>query len=294
MARLKLSPSGLRGPLDLPETSEAASVVTITRKPTAVPEAPAATVDAPVATAAVPAATTDAPAGPNVAAEAEATVEAAPVEEATPRPADAPATAPVLDPLLTAVPTGAAPADAVPAAATVSPVGDDVPATATSAGGPEGDLPAWAAALDPAVLRPERLLGRPKQTALILDRDLSARADALVAGSGPRVTFAAIVTAVLHFHLPADGEAAARRIGGYRRRRLEALEHPWEERNARLPEPLRAELDDVVAGATGRVASVRRSTLVNALLDAHLPADAGDAARLVTRMEMVRGGAFLD
>ncbi|CAB4942554.1 unannotated protein [freshwater metagenome] len=115
-----------------------------------------------------------------------------------------------------------------------------------------------------------------------------------MAATGPRVTFAAVVTAVLHFHLPADGEAAARTIGGYRRRRLDTLDHPWEERNARLPEPLRAELDDVVAGATGRVASVHRSTLVNALLDAHLPATPDDASRLVTRMEMVRGGAFLD
>ncbi len=99
--------------------------------------------------------------------------------------------------------------------------------------------------------------------------------------------------AVLHFHLPADGTAAAKAIGGYRRRKLESLDHPWEERNARLPEPLRAELDDVVSGAVGRVAAVRRSTLVNALLDAHLPATPDDAARLVTRMEMVRGGAFL-
>jgi hypothetical protein len=148
--------------------------------------------------------------------------------------------------------------------------------------------------LDAVALAPARLLGRPKQTALILDRGLSTRADALVAATGPRVTFAAVVTAVLHFHLPADGEAAARTIGGYRRRRLDVLDHPWEERNARLPEPLRAELDEVVAGATGRVASVHRSTLVNALLDAHLPATPDDASRLVTRMEMVRGGAFLD
>ncbi|MGX6448664.1 hypothetical protein ACVU7I_11455, partial [Patulibacter sp. S7RM1-6] len=155
------------------------------------------------------------------------------------------------------------------------------------------DLPAWAAALAPETLAPERLLGRPKQTALILDQGLSDRADELVARTGPRVTFAAIVTAVLHFHLPADGPAAAKAIGGYRRRQLETLERPWQERNARVPEPLRAELDAVVAGATGRVAAVRRSTLVNALLDAHLPATPEDAARLVTRMEMVRGGAFL-
>jgi hypothetical protein len=158
----------------------------------------------------------------------------------------------------------------------------------------DGDLPAWAQGLAPVVLGPDRLLGRPKQTALIMDRDLSSRADALVAATGPRVTFAALVTAILHFELPADGEAAARAIGGYRRRQLETLDRPWEERNARLPEPLRRELDDVVAGATGRVASVRRSTLVNALLDAHLPATPDEASRLVMRMEMVRGGAFLD
>lgn len=255
MARLKLSPSGLRSPLDLTAPSE---------EPVA----------APIAVA---------PLAP-VPADADATRPA-------PRPAavaaaPAPPTAPV-----------AAPAEPEPAAVAAIPTAP--PAEAAAEAAPQvdaaspDDLPAWAAALDGAALRPDRLLGRPKQTALILDRELSARADALVAATGPRVTFAALVTAVLHFHLPADGDAAARAIGGYRRRRLEALDHPWEERNARVPEPLRGELDDVVAGATGLVASVRRSTLVNALLDAHLPEDADDAARLVTRMEMVRGGAFL-
>ncbi len=190
--------------------------------------------------------------------------------------------------------TADAQADAAPASP-ATPV-STAPTATTPAGAAvdTSDLPEWASALDVVALAPARLLGRPKQTALILDRSLSGRADALVAATGPRVTFAAIVTAVLHFHLPADGEAAARTIGGYRRRKLDTLDHPWEERNARLPEPLRAELDDVVAGATGRVASVHRSTLVNALLDAHLPAGPDEASRLVTRMEMVRGGAFLD
>lgn len=246
MARLKLSPSGLRSPLDLsteatrPAPGLPPRIVPPTELDDLGPETPTDPVDAPVAD------------GPD---------------------ADAPAPEAVPTPTAVAVPTVTG-----GAAASVD----------------TSDLPAWAVGLDVVALAPARLLGRPKQTALILDRDLSSRADALVAATGPRVTFAAVVTAILHFHLPADGEAAARTIGGYRRRKLEALEHPWEERNARLPEPLRAELDDVVAGATGRVASVHRSTLVNALLDAHLPATPDDASRLVTRMEMVRGGAFLD
>lgn len=250
MARLTLSPNGLKSPLDLPTADAPARV-------TAVEPTPA----------------TAAPAEP-----------ATPKAFVVPDPAGFPVI-PDLDAPATAVassPTDAAPAPEAPTTSDAT-----VPAPAA------GDLPAWAAPLDAAALQPDRLLGRPKQTALILDRDLSSRADELVAATGPRVTFAALVIAVLHFHLPADGTAAAKAIGGYRRRKLESLDHPWEERNARLPEPLRAELDDVVSGAVGRVAAVRRSTLVNALLDAHLPASPDDAARLVTRMEMVRGGAFL-
>jgi len=257
MARLKLSPSGLRSPLDLsnaPAEQVPADVEPrVSRAPR--PAVPAPAPQAVAAPAAAPVATAP---GPSVAPAPEAA--SAPAPEAPAPAAESPAT------------------PAAPAA----------PAVDTD------DLPSWAAALDVVALAPTRLLGRPKQTALILDRELSGRADALVAATGPRVTFAAVVTAILHFHLPADGEAAARTIGGYRRRRLDTLDHPWEERNARLPEPLRAELDDVVAGATGRVASVHRSTLVNALLDAHLPGTPDDASRLVTRMEMVRGGAFLD
>ncbi len=263
MARLKLSPSGLRGPLDLvaePEAAAEPEAPRIAAVPPATPKAPRRpTIVAPVAeTPAAPATTKPAPA---------VTPEAATPEAVTPEPPEA------------ATPEAIAPEPVAPAA----------PASALV-----GDLPAWATDLDRDALQPGRLLGRPKQTALILDRELSARADALVAATGPRVTFAALVTAIVHFHLPADGGDAARTIGAYRRRRLESLEQPWEERNARIPEALRDGLDDVVAGATGKVAAVRRSTLVNALLDAHLPSDADGAARLVTRMEMVRGGAFLE
>lgn len=254
MARLTLSPNGLKSPLDLPTADAAPRVAAVepVAEPTASTPKPFVVPD-PVEFPVIP--DLDAPlAGPDDAAAA-----AAPVASAAPIAAPAPAVEPNL-----------------------------IDADANA-----GDLPAWAAPLDAAALQPDRLLGRPKQTALILDRDLSERADELVAATGPRVTFAALVIAVLHFHLPVDGTAAAKAIGGYRRRKLESLDHPWEERNARLPEPLRAELDDVVSGAVGRVAAVRRSTLVNALLDAHLPATPDDAARLVTRMEMVRGGAFL-
>lgn len=292
MARLKLSPSGLRSPLEVPTTpAEQEPVATVRRAPRlATPAAPAV----------------DPTPAPTAALAPDETIglDVAPAVDAAPAPTDALTVDEAIDRdagLAAPLRSTAAPARAEAPAADAD-VADAVRPSLSDASGPTGvtvaasdaDVPAWAAALDPAALVPTRLLGRPKQTALILDRGLSTRADALVAATGPRVTFAAIVTAVLHFHLPADGEAAARTIGGYRRRRLDVLDHPWEERNARLPEPLRAELDDVVAGALGRVASVHRSTLVNALLDAHLPADADDASRLVTRMEMVRGGAFLD
>ncbi|WP_022928305.1 hypothetical protein [Patulibacter americanus] len=276
MARLKLSPSGLRSPLDLsvvpapadvaPADEAAPRAARLTSAPTVAPEPASAVAPAPAATAPL-----DAP---------------APVSEAATDPAPAPAAAEPTPAATDAAPEATAATEPAPAPGTTD--------VATAGHSDASDVPAWAQGLAHAALAPDRLLGRPKQTALILDRELSSRADALVAATGPRVTFAALVTAILHFHLPADGEAAARAIGGYRRRKLETLDRPWEERNARLPEPLRAELDDVVAGATGRVASVRRSTLVNALLDAHLPADADGAARLVVRMEMVRGGAFLD
>ncbi|MBF6619546.1 MAG: hypothetical protein ITG02_04885 [Patulibacter sp.] len=260
MARLTLSPSGLKSPLDLPTVAAPAPRVAVV-EPVAETTAP----EAAVAATPVPAPTADA-SDPASATASTPAFDIVPDLDAAAPDADVTADVPTSEPAATA---SAAPADIA------------------------GDLPAWAAPLDAAALQPERLLGRPKQTALILDRDLSSRADELVAATGPRVTFAALVIAVLHFHLPADGTAAAKAIGGYRRRKLESLDHPWEERNARLPEPLRAELDDVVSGAVGRVAAVRRSTLVNALLDAHLPATPDEAARLVTRMEMVRGGAFL-
>jgi hypothetical protein len=272
MARLKLSPSGLRSPLDVSSSPDApaaearAADVALAAPPHADP--PVADVDVDI----------DSPDARDAIAVAEApAVDPASADAAAPAVA-----AEALDPIAVAVPDPIVVPEAEP---TVARSTDRAPVA--------DDLPEWAVELDPAALRPARLLGRPKQTALILDRALSARADDLVAATGPRVTFAALVIAVLHFHLPVDGEAAARAIGGYRRRKLETLDHPWEERNARLPEPLRAELDDVVSGAVGRVASVRRSTLVNALLDAHLPGSPDEASRMVTRMEMVRGGAFL-
>lgn len=306
MARLKLSPSGLRSPLDLsvvpapadvaPADEAAPRAARLTSAPAIAPEpAVAEAVPEPTATTVVDAPAVVAATAP--APEATLTPEAALTPEASPTPEAAAVPQPSGHAAAEASATSPAAkspdAEAAPAPAAVAAAPADEPAAAE----PEpdtSDVPAWAQDLAHAALAPDRLLGRPKQTALILDRELSSRADALVAATGPRVTFAALVTAILHFHLPADGEAAARAIGGYRRRKLETLDRPWEERNARLPEPLRAELDDVVAGATGRVASVRRSTLVNALLDAHLPADADGAARLVVRMEMVRGGAFLD
>jgi hypothetical protein len=308
MARLKLSPSGLRSPLDLsvvpapadvaPADEAAPRAARLTSAPTIAPEpaaqAATAVVDAPVATLeAAPEATPEA--APEAIPAPEAAAHATPAVEAAPTADAAPATEVPTADAASATDGTSGPEPAPNADSSAAAVADaSAPADAVGSSDADTDLPAWAQGLAHAALAPDRLLGRPKQTALILDRELSSRADALVAATGPRVTFAALVTAILHFHLPADGEAAARAIGGYRRRKLETLDRPWEERNARLPEPLRAELDDVVAGATGRVASVRRSTLVNALLDAHLPADADGAARLVVRMEMVRGGAFLD
>ena len=277
MARLKLSASGLRSPLDLStdavEPAPAPALPPRIVPPTELEDlglvTPGPTIDEGSSADAPTADVGPASATPDVAAPVDVPAPATPAGATTATAGD--------------TATDAAPA---PSAPTVT--------GGASAGVDTSDLPDWAAPLDVVALAPGRLLGRPKQTALILDRELSTRADDLVAATGPRVTFAAVVTAILHFHLPADGEAAARTIGAYRRRKLDVLDHPWEERNARLPEPLRAELDDVVAGATGRVASVHRSTLVNALLDAHLPATPEDASRLVTRMEMVRGGAFLD
>jgi hypothetical protein len=310
MARLKLSPSGLRSPLDLsvvPAPADVAPADEAAPRAARLTAAPTAGIDASGAeTAPRSPATPDAEnaAPTTLASDAESAAQAtgvpAPESEAaaatsTPPTSEAATPVPAAPTLDGAAAEAATPAvDAAPSEVAAPSGSDDASANGSASAAPASDLPTWAAGLERVSLAPDRLLGRPKQTALILDRELSSRADALVAATGPRVTFAALVTAILHFHLPTDGEAAARAIGGYRRRKLETLDRPWEERNARLPEPLRAELDDVVAGATGRVASVRRSTLVNALLDAHLPAGADDASRLVVRMEMVRGGAFLD
>ncbi|MGE4426644.1 MAG: hypothetical protein AB7G37_09360 [Solirubrobacteraceae bacterium] len=296
MARLKLSPSGLRGPLDAVVPEEPTRLAAVT---------PIAPVPVGVVTGATaPAPSADRENAAHAVAKAPATVTtpspiADPTPDATPTVSDrrADRVAPAMDRVTETTPPegdSAIVTEDHPTPIASHPVVDPTADTIDEARATADGLPAWTVGLDVDRLRPDRLLGRPKQTALILDRHLSERADALVAATGPRVTFAGLVTAVLQFNLPADGAAAARTIGGYRRRRLDALDHPWEERNARVPEGLRTALDDVVAGATGRVASVRRSTLVNALLDTHLPDDPDEAARLVTRMEMVRGGAFLD
>jgi Arc/MetJ-type ribon-helix-helix transcriptional regulator len=120
--------------------------------------------------------------------------------------------------------------------------------------------------------------GRPLQTSIALDAERASLLDELARAAGVSVN--ALAVAALHAGLPAApddarAEIVDERVGraGMRAARIE--------RNLRLPEHLRARIDELTSAARGRLPRATRADLINAALRRGLPGDAEHAAQLV-------------
>ncbi len=121
--------------------------------------------------------------------------------------------------------------------------------------------------------------GRPLQTSIALNEDFAARLDELARAGG--VSANALAVAALHAGLPAATEAA-RAIMVDERVSRAGMREARIERNLRLPEHLRARVDELTFAARDQLRRANRADLINAALRAGLPADAQQAAELVT------------
>ena len=120
--------------------------------------------------------------------------------------------------------------------------------------------------------------GRPLQTSIALDAELDELLEQV--GRAARVPVNALVVAALQAGLPPHSDQAREAIVDERVSR--AGQSPARvERNIRLPEHLRARIDELVASARERLPRGSRADLVNASLRRGLPADAEQAAELV-------------
>jgi hypothetical protein len=120
--------------------------------------------------------------------------------------------------------------------------------------------------------------GRPLQTSIALNAAHLDLLDELARAGALSVN--AIAVAALHAGLPRGGEAAREAMLEERLRRVG--EHKGRlERNLRLPEQLRARVDELTAGSRERLRRANRADLVNASLARGLPQDAEAAAAMV-------------
>jgi len=120
--------------------------------------------------------------------------------------------------------------------------------------------------------------GRPLQTSIALDEDCVTRLDELARAGG--VSANALAVAALHAGLPPATEAARTVIVDERVNRA-GIRAARIERNLRLPEHLRARVDELTFAARDQLRRANRADLINAALRAGLPADAQQAAELV-------------
>ncbi len=120
--------------------------------------------------------------------------------------------------------------------------------------------------------------GRPLQTSLALDDDCASRLDELARAGG--VSANALAVAALHAGLPAATNAARAVILDERVDRA-GMRSARIERNLRLPEHLRARVDELTFAARGQLPRATRADLINAALRAGLPENAERAAELV-------------
>lgn len=126
--------------------------------------------------------------------------------------------------------------------------------------------------------------------------ELEQRAAELV-DDGEKASATALLVAILHFRMPADEAAATDLVREFLLERAGARgERPFEgetatERNARLFESQRdglSRLGRAVSSATGE--RYGRMLLTNAIVHAHLPADAEQASLLLRAMELLKLG----
>jgi Arc/MetJ-type ribon-helix-helix transcriptional regulator/predicted transcriptional regulator len=120
--------------------------------------------------------------------------------------------------------------------------------------------------------------GRPLQTSIALDADCAQLLEELARAA--HVTLNALAVAALQAGLPPHSDGARAAIVDERVRRA-GVSVARIERNVRLPEQLRARIDELVAAARERLPRVNRADLVNAALRDGLPPDAEHAATLV-------------
>jgi hypothetical protein len=120
--------------------------------------------------------------------------------------------------------------------------------------------------------------GRPLQTSIALDDDRAALLDELARAAG--VSANALAVAALQAGLPAEADDARGVIVDERVNRA-GVRSARIERNLRLPEHLRARIDELAAAVRGQLPRATRADLINAALRRGLPADAERAAELV-------------
>jgi Arc/MetJ-type ribon-helix-helix transcriptional regulator len=121
--------------------------------------------------------------------------------------------------------------------------------------------------------------GRPLQTSVSLDADCARLVEELARAA--HVAVSALVVAAMQAGLPAQSDEARMAIVDERVSRAGAVPARVE-RNFRLPEQLRARVDELVAAAREHLPRVNRADLVNAALRRGLPTDAQQAADLVS------------
>jgi len=120
--------------------------------------------------------------------------------------------------------------------------------------------------------------GRPLQTSIALDDDCASRLDELARAAG--VSANALAVAALHAGLPAASDAARSAIVVERVNRA-GIRSARIERNLRLPEHLRARVDELTFAARGQLPRATRADLINAALRIGLPEDAEQGDGLV-------------
>ena len=121
--------------------------------------------------------------------------------------------------------------------------------------------------------------GRPLQTSIALDDDCVSRLDELARAAS--VSANALAVAALHVGLPAATDAARAVIVDERVNRA-GIRAARIERNLRLPEHLRARVDELTFSARDHLPRATRADLINAALRRGLPADAESARQLAT------------
>jgi hypothetical protein len=120
--------------------------------------------------------------------------------------------------------------------------------------------------------------GRPLQTSIALDAECASLLDEVARAASVSVN--ALAVAALHAGLPAAPDVARTAIVDERVSRA-GMRLARIERNLRLPEHLRARIDELTSAARGRLPRATRADLINGALRRGLPPDAEGAAQLV-------------